>query len=294
MEKKVDRLPVEVFCHDSSEMTDELKLAISQQYCRFIKSTCVKPRKSEPSVKVGICSLGATVARQQEIQPVIICPQRFKEDNVFEILRQKYLSDWENVKWVKEVDIGVGGSVDYVAIELSRNNKITNFQCFEIQAAGTTGTPYPAVLDLKRYGHYPSDKKYSYGINWANEFSKTMMQQAYKKGKIVETWKRKIVFVVQDVAMAYLTSSSDCSLLVDYDKSLPVDFFSLKMKWLEDAKEWTLIFDDIKSTSVDGINRILGGAAVEEYLTETEFVSKIMEKAISDGVISDNRLYFDF
>ena len=94
--------------------------------------------------------------------------------------------------------------------------------------------------------------------------------------------------------MAYLTSSSDCSLLVDYDKSLPVDFFSLKMKWLEDSKEWTLIFDDIKSTSVDGINRILGGAAVEEYLTETEFVSKIMEKAISDGAISDNRLYFDF
>jgi len=31
-----------------------------------------------------------------------------------------------------------------------------------------------------------------------------MMQQAYKKGKIIDHWKRKIIFVVQDIAIDYL------------------------------------------------------------------------------------------
>ena len=59
------------------------------------------------------------------------------------------------------------------------------------RTAGTTGTPYPYVKELLEYGHY-TGRNYTYGINWANEFAKTMMQQAYKKGKIVEYWNRKI------------------------------------------------------------------------------------------------------
>ena len=212
--KQIKKRPTEVFGFDCDANLNEkaFRLAIKQQYCKYIKSTCVKPRKSEPTVKVGICSLGASMANDKAMRPVIICPQRFKEESVFETVRQQYLESWKNVKWIPEVNIGVGGSVDFVAVEVGKNGEIKDFLCVELQAAGTTGSPYPAVQEIISSGKFESGS-YNYGINWANEFSKTMMQQAYKKGKILESWKRKIVFVVQDVAIDYLKTATDCSML---------------------------------------------------------------------------------
>lgn len=269
--KQVKKKPTEVFCYDCDKYLGRksFELAIKQQYCKYLKSTCCNPRKSEPQIKVGICSVGATLSGDV-IQPIIICPQRFKNEIVFETIRQKYLSHWKNVKWISEVNIGIGGSIDYVAIELDRRGQIDDFLCVEIQAAGTTGSPYPAVKELIKNGSFIS-KNYSYGINWANEFSKTMMQQAYKKGKILERWRRKIIFVVQDVAIKYLQSATDCSLLTSYSSKLPVDFCTFKMKWHE-TNDWNLIFNKIYSTSIEGINRMLGGSPVNDYLTEKKFI----------------------
>lgn len=289
--KQIKKRPTEVFGYDcDTNLNDKaFKLAIKQQYCRYIKSTCVKPRKSEPTIKVGICSLGATVGGDKTLKPVIICPQRFKEDTVFEAVRQKYLSNWKNVKWIPEVNIGVGGSVDYVAVEVGENGDIKDFLCVELQAAGTTGSPYPAVQEIISTGKFKSET-YDYGINWANEFSKTMMQQAYKKGKILKSWKRKIVFVVQDVAIDYLKTATDCSLLTRSNKKLPIDFCTFKLTW-DNNKTWNLVFDKIYSTSIDGINLMLGGASVSEYLTEEEFIQNIIKKGIADGILNRNNYF---
>ncbi len=270
---KIEKYPIEVFCFDYRNQSESARLAYKQQYCKYIKGTCVKPRKSEPHIKVGICSLGSTVNKGKEVYPVIICPQRFKEESMFETIREKYLSHWKNVKWIQEVNIGVGGNVDYVAVEVDEYDRVKDFLCVEIQAAGTTGTPYPYVRELLENGHY-SGKTYTYGINWANEFSKTMMQQAYKKGKIVEHWKRKIVFVVQNLAMDYIQAASDCSMLEEYNPNFPVDFCSFDLRWVENS-HWSLVFDNIKSTTIEGVNRIIGGAAVDEYPTEEDFVRNI-------------------
>lgn len=280
------KYPIEVFGFDYRDQSENARLAFKQQYCKYIKGTCVKPRKSEPHIKVGICTLGSTVNKRKDIRPVIICPQRFKEEAMFETIRQRYLSEWRNVKWVQEVNLGVGGNVDYVAIEVDEYDRVKDFLCVEIQAAGTTGTPYPYVRELLETGHY-SGQRHTYGINWANEFSKTMMQQAYKKGKIVEVWKRKIVFVVQNLAMDYIRATSDCSMLTDYNPNYPVDFCSFDLI-CDDESRWKLMFDNIKSTTIDGINRILGGASPKEYLTESEFVRNIIRKGISDGVLVPN------
>ena len=291
MTKIVKRLPVEYFCAELENLSEEDRLNINQQYCRFLRATCNKPRKSEPQIKVGICSLGSTVAGGGVVHPVIICPQRLKEDIMFNTIEEKYLSSWDNVHWVQEVDMGVGGNVDYVAFELDDNGNVKNFQCVELQAAGTTGTPYPYALALAN-GEPTDDlrdvsgKKITYGINWANEFTKTMMQQAYKKGKIVEQWQRKIIFVVQDVAMAYLQGTSDCSLLEPSNPDLSVDFCTFKMEWTE-SQGWHLVFDKILSTSIEGINRIISGAEAEEYPTPSEFMDRARRKAIADGVIDD-------
>ncbi|MBO7646467.1 MAG: hypothetical protein J6S56_00035 [Bacteroidales bacterium] len=285
--KKVGKYPIEVFCYDYENKTKQCKLAIKQQYCKYIQGTCVKPRKSEPHIKVGICSLGSTVNKSRKTHPVIICPQRFKEDTMFETIREKYLSHWKNVKWIQEVNIGVGGNVDYVAVEVDEYDRIKDFLCVEIQAAGTTGTPYPWAKELIDLGYYTNSQKPSFGINWANEFTKTMMQQAYKKGKIVESWNRKIVFVVQDLAIEYLQNTSDCSKLTSYNPNYPVDFCSFKLEW-RTGKDWTLVYDNIRSTTIDGINLIIGGAKVSEYPTVKEFIVNIVKKGISDKVLQSN------
>lgn len=283
--KQIGKYPIEVFCCDYENQSEATKLAYKQQYCKFIKGTCVKPRKSEPHIKVGICSLGSTVNKGKDIHPVIICPQRFKEESMYETIRQKYLSHWKNVKWIQEVNIGVGGNVDYVAVEVDEYDVVKDFLCVEIQAAGTTGTPYPYVQELLEKGRY-SGKTHTYGINWANEFTKTMMQQAYKKGKIVEYWKRKIVFVVQNLAMDYIQATSDCSKLEDSNPDFPVDFCSFGLRWKDN--KWELEFDNIKSTTIEGINRIIGGAKVDEYPTEKEFIRNIIKKGLADSIFSLN------
>lgn len=202
---------------------------------------------------------------------------------MFKTIEEKYLSDWKNVHWVQEVEMGVGGNVDYVAFELNQWGQVVNFQCVELQAAGTTGTPYPyakAMAAKKSIANINS----TFGINWANEFTKTMMQQAYKKGKIVDSWKRKIIFVVQDVAIMYLKSTSDCSLLQDSNPTLPVDFCTFKMDW-DNKNGWHLVFDRIYSTSIEGINRIISGAEKGDYPTPQTFMSSTKSKAIADGII---------
>lgn len=67
--KRIGKFPIEIFCCDFENHTETAQLAYRQQYCRYIKGTCVKPRKSEPSIKVGICSLGSTINKGKEIYP---------------------------------------------------------------------------------------------------------------------------------------------------------------------------------------------------------------------------------
>lgn len=277
----IQKFPTEIFACPYLGQESKLTSAFKQQYCKFVNGTCVKPRKSEPHIKVGICSLGYQI--KNKFQPVIICPQRFKEQIMFDTIREKYLSHWNNIEWVTEVNIGVGGSVDFVAVTRNRKKEIVDFLCVEIQAAGTTGSPYPAIIDYKENGKY-SRNSYNYGINWANEFSKTMMQQAYKKGKIINHWKRKIVFVLQDIAMDYIKTSTDTTRLVGYQSSLPIDFCCFCLKWNIKLNSWNLQYDSIYSTDIEGINLMLGGAEPDTYPSEQDFIQNIIKKGIADGV----------
>ncbi len=280
-EPVIKKYPTEIFCHAFTDTSNKAKKALEQQYCSFIKGTCVKPRKSEPHIKVGVCSLGYRGSFTKDFLPVIICPHRFREDIVFESIRKKYLSHWTNIHWVSEVTIGVGGNVDYVAVNLDQKGEIQDFLCVEFQAGGTTGSPWQAVLDLKEHGKFLSDS-YNYGINWANEFMKTMMQQVYKKGKIIEVWEHKIIFVVQDIAIEYLKKYVDTSLLRPARDEDPIHLCTYKMVWQD--KKWVLDFDEIVSTDLDGINRILGGADREHYPTVEDFKRNILRKGKINGI----------
>ena len=72
------------------------------------------------------------------------------------------LADDETIVWASEVSIGTAGSVDYVAARAKRLDNgydiQSDFVCVELQAAGTTGTPWQAILEHKEYGKFLSDR----------------------------------------------------------------------------------------------------------------------------------------
>jgi hypothetical protein len=61
---------------------------------------------------------------------------------------------------------------------------------------------------------------------------------------------------------------------------MPIDFCTFSLVWDNSQDSWKLRFSGIESTDIEGINLMLGGATVEEYLTEEEFIQNIRHSAI--------------
>lgn len=282
-EPPISKIPTEIFGYPYIEHGNDAQNALATQHCPFLNDTCKKPRKSQPHIKIGVCSVGYKGNFLDAFRPIVICPHRFHKDDVFKTIENLYLSDWNGeIDWVSEVDIGVGGSVDYVAAKLDTSREIIDeFLCVEFQAAGTTGTPWQAVLDFKVDRQF-SKSSYPYGINWANEFVKTMMQQVYKKGRVIQNWNRKIIFVVQDVAIEYLKNSVDTSELRDAQPEDSIHFVTFSMDWQGEA--WRLEHKGSYSTDLAGVNKILGGAITEDFPEEETFRNRIYSKGKNDGV----------
>ena len=283
MKPQIGRYPIEIFGHTYTDNSEAAITARRTQFCPFLGRECTKPRKSEPHIKVGICSLGYKGSFLEGFEPVIVCPSRFLEDIVFESIHDRFFPEWESYRWIKEVNMGVSGNVDFVAVKTDEERKqASDFFCVEFQANGTTGSPYPYVKDLLEHGTY--SKNYTFGLNWANEFMKTMMQQVYKKGQVVNQWGKKIVFVIQDVAMAYLEDAVDTSDLRQ-DMSDTIHFMTYKMNWDDMQNCFKLKESKWLSTDLSGINKILAGANPDQYLTEREFLNNAIRKGQEDGVL---------
>lgn len=139
----------------------------------------------------------------------------------------------------------------------------------------------PLIL-MSKYGHYKN--AYTYGLNWANEFMKTMMQQVYKKGQVIETWNKKIVFVIQDVALEYLENAVDTSDLRQ-DFNDVIHFMTYRLQWNEKEKKFELAESRQVSTDLNGINKILAGANPGQYLTQDKFLENAVKKGREDGAI---------
>lgn len=284
-EPLLKKFPAEIFGYPYTNTNDEIQNIRQRQYCPFLDAECKKPRKSEPHIKVGICSVGYRVSPDKEHEPVIICPHRFDLEAIFNaVLENEFHTtpNDETVIWASEVSIGTAGSVDFVAAKteiVDDSYDIQDFVCVELQAAGTTGTPWKAFLEHQKHGKF-LEESYNYGINWANEFAKTMMQQAYKKGTVVEHWGKRVIFVIQDVGLEYLAHSYDTSDLREAQPSDPVHFYTFKMFWNEEKSGWDLRLDERLSTDTEGIRKILAGQNKEKFLTVPEFKENILRKII--------------
>lgn len=280
----IRKYPTELFGFPYTDRGIDASNALKRQYCPFLKGECNKPRKSEPEIKVGICSVGYRGDFLGDYVPIIICPYRFNIENVYNSIKNNFYgidTNGYDIQWVNEVSLGVGGIVDYVAIKKKLFpgglETIEDFVCVEFQAAGTTGTPWEAMQDYKRTGRYQKDS-YNYGINWANEFAKTMMQQVYKKGQIMEHWNKHIIFALQDVGMDYLKSKYDVSGLRELNSDDSIYFYTFAMVWNDKRSIWDIEFKESYSTNTEGIRKILAGATSNKYPSIEEFILNIKRR----------------
>ena len=97
---------------------------------------------------------------------------------------------------------------------------------------------------------------------------------------IVESWHKRIVFVLQDVGMAYLRSGAydtaglhEPAILQD-----SIQFYTMHMKWNEQGKEWDLTPNSIIGSDLEGVRKILSGSASNEYITLEGFVRNITHR----------------
>jgi hypothetical protein len=278
-EPEFTRHPTEIFGYPFINKSATAQATREKQFCPFLDDECKKPRKSQPEVKIGVCTVGYKGNFLKKITPVIVCPHRFRESIVYDTIKELYfgdLPDGYQIKWASEVSCGVAGSIDFVAAKM-KEGEIKDFLCVEFQAAGTTGTPWPAVIDFKQTGGF-KQKTYKYGINWANEFVKTMMQQVYKKGMVVEHWGKKIVFVIQDVGLDYIQSATDAQDLHDARDNDTIHFCTFRTVWNQSSSAWQLEFDKRMSTDIEGIRKILGGAHADRFPTISEFEDNINKR----------------
>jgi hypothetical protein len=105
-----------------------------------------------------------------------------------------------------------------------------------------------------------------------------MMQQAYKKGLIIERWNKPLVFVIQDIGLRYLESSYDTSGLRPANAADAVHFCTFNMVWNEARSGWTQQFARRVSTNTEGIRKMLGGLAEDDAPSERQFVAQIEKK----------------
>lgn len=280
-EPSLKQTPAEFFGHAFTDQRKRAKQDQATQRCPYIGTECIKPRKSQPKIKVGICSVGYKGDALPRIEPIIVCPKRFEVEEMFRYVAVEYfgtLPRGQEIIWVPNVPLGPVGHIDFVAVRRRKGEaQPMDYVLVETQAAGTTGSPWKAILEFKRQRKFRSDR-YNFGINWANEFQKTMMQQAYKKGRVVGAWGKKVVFVVQDVAMAWLRRATDTSGLRPVNQTDTILFYTVKMAWDSLSGTWKFVPGEKLSTDQEGVRRMLAGTLASEQIPEIDFRNLLVQR----------------
>ncbi len=197
---------VELFGKAADKVGVNWSRVIDEQTCVFANKRCYKVRKSDPGVSIGTC----TVLYGKQSEPVIICPTRLIErgqifTDCFHLLTTH--EPGNELHLVPEVSIP-GGSVDYFLVSV-RDGKVKDFVGIELQTLDTTGTVWPERQRLLKELGVPraddaenSDKPY--GMNWKMT-AKTILVQMHHKVQTFEHVHKKLVLVIQDKLLAYMT-----------------------------------------------------------------------------------------
>ncbi len=275
---------VELFGHSAEKKRRDWIRIVREQQCIFLGRKCYKVRKSDPETSIGSCTV--LYGKQQE--PIIICPTRLIErrqifTDCFHLLTTHEPGNELHI--VAEVSIP-GGSVDYFLVS-ARKGKVKDFVGIELQTLDTTGTVWPERQRLLKKLSVPrSDKgatsKKSYGMNWKMT-AKTILVQMHHKIQTFEHVHKKLVLVVQDKLLAYMSREFNFAHLrnpAGIGDSMHLHPYRMEK---QSDKSFKLVMQSRLSTDAEGIGKCLGLQA--EPRVELEVIVKALEAKLSPNTL---------
>lgn len=275
---------VELFGQSVAKSDVNWQEVVTGQQCVYLNKKCYKIRKSDPDTAIGSC----TVLYGRELEPIIICPTRLIERRQIFIDCFHLLTTHEpgnELHIVSEVSIP-GGSVDYFLVS-AKDGKVKDFVGIELQTLDTTGTVWPERQRLlKELGvsraDNSEDSKKSFGMNWKMT-AKTILVQMHHKIHTFEHVNKKLVLVVQDKLLNYMSREFKFDHLRN-PASIgdSMHFHSYRMDVQAD-KSYKLTMQSRLSTDVDGIGLCLGLQA--EARVELEQIIQALQAKISASTL---------
>lgn len=258
--------------------TGDFKTAVSQQTCPFTNKICTKMRKSDPTTKIGTCSV------KYQGNDVIICPFRLLEHNqIFvDCLHLLTLHEPGNELFlIPEVQIP-GGHVDYFLVS-AKNKKVKDFIGIELQTMDTTGTVWP---DRQRFLHekgieVPAEDtrtRKTYGMNWKMTL-KTILIQMHHKSETFENLNKHLVLIIQKPLYEHMISDFAFGEIQGVRIGDPVHIHSYDFS--ESDNRMSLLLNTRVSTDSAGIAKCLGLNA--ESKVELQELIDILEPKLTDN-----------
>ncbi|XZO01021.1 MAG: NotI family restriction endonuclease [Microcoleus sp.] len=274
---------VELFGQSVAKSGVNWQEVVTGQQCVYANKKCYKIRKSDPDTAIGSC----TVLYGRELEPVIICPTRLIErrqifTDCFHLLTTHEPGNELHI--VSEVSIP-GGSVDYFLVS-AKDGKVKDFVGIELQTLDTTGTVWPErqrllkALGVPR-GDDSENSNKSFGMNWKMT-AKTILVQMHHKIHTFEYVNKKLVLVVQDKLLNYMSREFKFDHLRNPAIGDSMHFHAYRMNVQAD-KSYKLTMQSRLSTDADGIGLCLGLQA--EARVELEQIIQALQAKISASTL---------
>jgi hypothetical protein len=262
---------------DDADWSDVLR----RQFCPYIDKKCVKVRKSNSDVSIGVCTVN-----YGKYDEVMICPHRLLE-------RRQIFNDCIHLLSLHEPGNELhllpgtsvpGGNVDHFLVSVCKE-KIVDFVGIELQTLDTTGSLWSeraSLLKEKGLVVQESDLLHkSFGINWKMS-AKTILVQIHHKIQTFEHLSKHLALVMQDCFFDYMAREFSFSHIGNAKLG---DSFHIHAYSLDETKDKTLRLSLRHRISTDS-----GGIAVSlglqaEAKIELETIIKRLEAKISANTL---------
>ncbi len=193
------KFPSEIFGFFWQDTSQEAKGAREKYWCPFHNSVCYKQSRllSHP---FGVCTAHV------EGKEIALCPRRFLEKNIiFRDIAIRHFKSCDNILVFAEVRLGKIGNFDFVLVKHKpMSAEVEDFVIVEFQTGQTTSTGklVNGLKDFLQDGQFQQGISYNFGINTYDIWKRTFTQ-ILNKGIILEKWKRKIIWVIQEPIFEY-------------------------------------------------------------------------------------------
>lgn len=275
---------IELFGQSAVKTGVDWTKIVAEQQCVYLNKKCYKVRKSYPGISIGSC----TVLYGRELEPIIICPARLLErrqifTDCFHLLTTHEPGNELHI--VSEISIP-GGSVDYFLVS-AKDGKVKDFVGIELQTLDTTGTVWPIrqrllkELDVPRADDDENVTK-PFGMNWKMT-AKTILVQMHHKAQTFEHVHKKLVLVVQDKLLVYMSSEFKFDHLrnpASIGDSIHMHAYRMDQ---QADQSYKLVLQSRLSTDADGIALCLGLQA--EARVELEQIILALQAKISPSTL---------